>query len=45
VKADDLNIAIDKGGLGKSSLSGRVNGGGPSLSLSSSGGDIRIRAR
>lgn len=45
VDADGLTIAIEKGGLGKSSLSGKVNGGGPQLSLGTSGGDIRIRAK
>ena len=44
VDADGLTIAIEKGGLRKSSLSGKVNGGGPLLSLGTSGGDIRIRA-
>jgi hypothetical protein len=45
VDADGLTIAIEKGGLRKSSLSGKVNGGGPLLSLGSSGGDIRIRTK
>jgi len=45
VDADGLTIAIEKGGLRKSSLSGKVNGGGPELSLGTSGGDIRIRAK
>ena len=45
VDADGLTIAIEKGGLGKSSLSGKVNGGGPLLSLGTSGGDIRVRAK
>jgi Putative adhesin len=43
VKADGLTITIDRGGIGKSSLSGKVNGGGPQLQLGTSGGDIRIR--
>jgi len=45
VDAEGLTIAIEKGGLRKSSLSGKVNGGGPQLSLGTSGGDIRIRAK
>ena len=45
VDADGLTIAIEKGGLRKSNLSGKVNGGGPLLSLGTSGGDIRIRAK
>jgi hypothetical protein len=44
VDAAGLTIAIDQGGLRKSSLSGKVNGGGPELYLGSSGGDVRIRA-
>jgi hypothetical protein len=43
VDATGLTIAIDQGGLRKSSLAGKVNGGGPLLYLGSSGGDIRIR--
>jgi len=45
VNADGLTITIDKGGIGKSSLSGKVNGGGPLLALGTSGGDIRIRTK
>jgi len=44
VRVDGITITIEKGAIGKSSLSGKVNGGGPVLSLGSSGGDIRIRA-
>ena len=44
VDVHGITIAIEKGGLRKSSLSGKVNGGGPLLSLGSSGGDIRITA-
>ena len=44
VDADGLNITIEKGGLRKNNLSGKVNGGGPLLSLGTSGGSIRIRA-
>lgn len=43
VDAAGLTITIDKGGLRKSQLKGRVNGGGPLLRLRSSGGDIDIR--
>ncbi len=43
VDAAGVTISIDKGGLRKSSLVGKVNGGGPQLLLGSSGGDIRIR--
>jgi Toastrack DUF4097 len=43
VDAAGITIAIDQGGLRKSSLAGKVNGGGPELYLGSSGGDIRIR--
>ena len=45
VDAEGITIAIEHGGLRKSSLSGKVNGGGPVLSLGSSGGDIRIRTK
>ena len=44
VRADGLTITIEKGGSGKSRLSGAVNGGGPRLKLRSSGGDVTIRA-
>ncbi len=43
VDATGLTIAIDSGGVRRSSLSGKVNGGGPLLYLGSSGGDVRIR--
>lgn len=43
VDAAGITIAIEKGGLRRSSLAGKVNGGGPLLYLGSSGGDIRIR--
>jgi Putative adhesin len=42
VSADGLTITIEHGGVGKSSLSGDVNGGGPELKLRSSGGDITV---
>ena len=44
VDVTGLSVAIDSGGLRKSSLSGKVNGGGPLLTLKSSGGSIRVRA-
>ncbi|MDD3180839.1 MAG: DUF4097 family beta strand repeat-containing protein [Opitutaceae bacterium] len=43
VDAAGLTITIEKGGVGRSRLSGKVNGGGAVLSLRSSGGDIEIR--
>lgn len=45
VDVEGLTITIEKGGLKKSSLSGKVNGGGPLLSLGTSGGDIRLKAK
>jgi DUF4097 and DUF4098 domain-containing protein YvlB len=45
VDASGLTITIDHGGLGRSSLAGLVNGGGPLLKLRSSGGDIEISTR
>ncbi len=44
VRADGLTITIEKGGSGKSRLSGSVNGGGPKLKLRSSGGNVSIRS-
>jgi hypothetical protein len=43
VDAAGVTISIEQGGLRKSSLVGKVNGGGPLLALGTSGGDIRIR--
>jgi hypothetical protein len=43
VEAEGLTIVIERGGRGKSSLAGNVNGGGPTLRLRSSGGDIVVR--
>jgi|HubBroStandDraft_1064217.scaffolds.fasta_scaffold42647_2 hypothetical protein len=45
VDAAGITITIDHGGIGRSSLSGQVNGGGPVLKLRSSGGDIRVVTR
>ena len=45
VDAEGITIAIDGGGVRRSSLSGKVNGGGPLLYLGSSGGDVRLRTR
>jgi DUF4097 and DUF4098 domain-containing protein YvlB len=43
VDASGLTLTIDRGGVGKARLAGSVNGGGPKLTLRSSGGDIVIR--
>jgi len=45
VKADGLTITIEKGGVGRSKLAGKVNGGGPLLKMRSSGGDIVVETR
>jgi hypothetical protein len=45
VDASGLTITIDRGGVGKSSLAGLVNGGGAVLKLRSSGGDIEVSTR
>lgn len=45
VRADGLTITLEKGGSGKSRLTGAVNGGGPRLKLRSSGGDIKVTSR
>lgn len=45
VRADGLTITIEGGAIGKSKLSGKVNGGGPLLKLHSSGGDIVVTTR
>jgi DUF4097 and DUF4098 domain-containing protein YvlB len=45
VDASGLTITIDRGGVGKSSLAGSVNGGGPDLRLHTSGGDIDVETR
>lgn len=45
IKADGLTITIEHGGVGKSSLSGDVNGGGPRLELRTSGGDVSVVVR
>jgi hypothetical protein len=45
VDASGLTITIDHGGVGRSSLAGQVNGGGPLLRLRSSGGDIEVSTR
>ncbi|HVU17080.1 MAG TPA: DUF4097 family beta strand repeat-containing protein [Candidatus Didemnitutus sp.] len=44
VKASGLTLTIEKGGVGKSRLAGAVNGGGSTLKLRSSGGDITIES-
>jgi DUF4097 and DUF4098 domain-containing protein YvlB len=45
VNAAGVTIRVDHGGVGKSSLSGDVNGGGPLLKLRTSGGDIDLIER
>ena len=45
VEASGLTITIDSGGVGRSTLSGDVNGGGPRLKLRSSGGNIKVQVR
>jgi DUF4097 and DUF4098 domain-containing protein YvlB len=45
VNAAGITITIDHGGIGKSSLSGDVNGGGPILKMRTSGGDIEVISR
>lgn len=45
VDLDGMTIAIEQGGLRKSSLSGKVNGGGPVLSLGTSGGNVRVKTK
>jgi hypothetical protein len=45
VDASGLTITIDHGAVGRSSLAGLVNGGGPVLKLRSSGGDIEVSTR
>ena len=44
VDATGLTVTIEKGGAGRSRLAGKVNGGGPTLKLRSSGGGITVRA-
>jgi hypothetical protein len=45
VKAEGLTITIEKGGVGRSRLAGKVNGGGPLLKMRSSGGDIIVETK
>lgn len=45
VHADGLTITIDRGGAGRSRLSGKVNGGGALLKLRTSGGGIDVETR
>jgi hypothetical protein len=42
VRGRDLKMEITRGGLGKSSLEAVLNGGGPRVSLTASGGNIRL---
>lgn len=43
ITAPGLTLTIDEGGVGQSSLRGRVNGGNALVKVRSSGGDIAIR--
>jgi len=43
VDASGVTITIERGGSGRSRLSGKVNGGGPLLKLRSSGGDVIVQ--
>ena len=45
VDASGLTITIERGGSGRSRLSGKVNGGGPLLKLRSSGGNVIVQTR
>jgi DUF4097 and DUF4098 domain-containing protein YvlB len=45
VDVSGLTITIEHGRIGRSSISGQINGGGPDLKLRSSGGDIKITGR
>jgi hypothetical protein len=45
VQAAGLTITLEGGGIGKSRLVGKVNGGGPLLKLRTSGGEIEVRLR
>ncbi len=45
VQAAGLTITLENGGVGKSRLAGKVNGGGPLLKLRTSGGEIDVRLR
>ena len=45
VNAAGVTITLDHGGMGKSTLAGDVNGGGPILKLRTSGGDIDVITR
>lgn len=44
VDAEGLTLTLEKSSRNRSTLSGSVNGGGPTLKLRSSGGDIVVRA-
>jgi hypothetical protein len=45
VDAEGLTITLEKSNRGRTQLSGTVNGGGPSLKLRASGGEIVVRTR
>ncbi|GAB5558634.1 MAG: hypothetical protein SynsKO_02810 [Synoicihabitans sp.] len=42
VKSSGISIQIDSGGVGKTKLAGDVNGGGHTLKLRTSGGNVRL---
>lgn len=42
VRADGVTIKIEAGGVGRNKLVGEVNGGGPTLKLRSSGGNVKV---
>ena len=44
VRVSGVPITVTKSNTSKSRLAGTVNGGGPTLSLNTSGGEIRVRA-
>jgi DUF4097 and DUF4098 domain-containing protein YvlB len=45
VDASGITITLEHGRIGRSSLTGSINGGGPELKLRSSGGDIKVSSR
>ena len=45
VRAEGVTITIEGGAIGKNKLSGRVNGGGSLLRMTSSGGNIVLQTR
>lgn len=45
VKGKDLSLTADRGALGKNRVEGDVNGGGTTVKLRTSGGDIRVDSK